>query len=93
MRCFLVQGALSTIQKICEDSPQWLEADPGHPLEVLVPRLLQFLGHNQPKLRSLALSTLNLFILARPTSTDNNDASSPAAALNQRLPIFLDVWR
>lgn len=46
------QGAFGALQKICEDSPELLDADvENRPLNVLIPKFLQFFRHDHPKIR------------------------------------------
>lgn len=50
---FLVpQGAFGALQKICEDSAEILDSDMlDRPLNVMIPKFLQFFKHNSPKIR------------------------------------------
>ena len=54
MHIFLVcfQGAFGALQKICEDSAEMLDTDAlNRPLNVLIPKFLQFFKHNSAKIR------------------------------------------
>ncbi|XP_011498759.1 PREDICTED: transportin-1 [Ceratosolen solmsi marchali] len=63
------EGAFSALQKICEDSSEQLEADiVSHPLNVLIPKFLQFFRHSSPKIRSHAIACVNQFIVHRATA-------------------------
>lgn len=49
-RC--VQGAFSTLHKICEDCSDQLESNAlNGPLNVLIPKFLHFFNHNSPSIR------------------------------------------
>lgn len=52
----LCEGAFSALQKICEDSTGQLEASPLRPLNVLIPKFIQFFLHSRPKIRSHAIA-------------------------------------
>lgn len=66
------EGALDALSKICEDSPQELDADiPGvseRPINVFLPRLLKMFSSPHSTLRKLALSSVNQFIILMPTA-------------------------
>lgn len=60
------EGAFGALQKICEDSAEQLEMDTvSRPLNVLVPKFLQFFRHTSPKIRSHAIACVNQFIINR----------------------------
>ena len=48
---FLFQGAFGALQKICEDSAEYLEKSPDQPLESLIPKFLQYFKHASPKIK------------------------------------------
>ena len=49
---FSSQGAFGALQKICEDSPELLDADiENRPLNILIPKYLDFFRHDHPKIR------------------------------------------
>lgn len=56
------EGAFNILQKVCEDCTD-LDADVFGNL--LIPKFLQSFNHNNPKIRSYALSCINNFILNR----------------------------
>lgn len=56
------EGAFGALQKICQDSPQILDNDA---LNFLIPKFLQFLKHNNSKIRSHALVCVNKFITSK----------------------------
>ncbi|KAJ1986624.1 hypothetical protein H4R33_003253 [Dimargaris cristalligena] len=66
----VVEGAFGALQKICEDSAAELdnEVDGTQPLEFMIPKFIQYTDSPQPKLRVLALSCINQFILGRPNA-------------------------
>lgn len=46
------QGAFGALQKICEDSAEILDSDMlDRPLNIMIPKFLQFFKHNSPKIR------------------------------------------
>lgn len=48
--CF--QGAFGALQKICEDSAEILDSDMlDRPLNIMIPKFLQFFKHSSPKIR------------------------------------------
>jgi transportin-1 len=67
-----MEGALDALSKICEDMPVELDTDvPGlsdRPINVFLPRLLQFFSSPHVTLRKLALGTVNQFIVSLPTA-------------------------
>ena len=47
-----IQGAFGALQKICEDSADVLDSDAlNRPLDILIPKFLQFFKHQTPKIR------------------------------------------
>jgi transportin-1 len=74
------EGAFGALQKICEDSAEALDADTtNRPLEILIPKFLQFFNHSSPKIRSYAIGCVNQFITHR------------AKALMSHIDSFLTV--
>ncbi|XP_073105392.1 transportin-1 isoform X1 [Elaeis guineensis] len=67
-----MEGAMDAIYKICEDIPEELDVDvPGlseRPINILIPRLLQFFQSPHAVLRKLSLDSLNQFIVVMPTA-------------------------
>ncbi|CAH0394310.1 unnamed protein product [Bemisia tabaci] len=60
------EGAFGALQKICEDSADDLDTDElNRPLNVLIPKFLQFFRHSSPKIRSHAVACTNQFINSR----------------------------
>lgn len=46
------QGSFGALQKICEDSAEQLDSDAlNRPLNILIPKFLQFFKHASPKIR------------------------------------------
>lgn len=46
------QGSFGALQKICEDSSELLDSDAlNRPLNVMIPKFLQFFKHCSPKIR------------------------------------------
>lgn len=69
-------GAMSALFKICEDNRKALDKEyqgSSRPLAFLLPKLLEFVGHPNDKVRSKALSTINLF-LNEPVATTCRDS-------------------
>ncbi|CAK9221083.1 unnamed protein product [Sphagnum troendelagicum] len=65
-----MEGALDSLSKICEDKPEVLDQDvlglSERPINVFLPRLLQFFASPHAALRRLALSAVNQFIVLLP---------------------------
>jgi transportin-1 len=60
------EGAFGALQKVCEDSAEMLDSDVvNRPLDVLIPKFLQFFKHSSPKIRSHAIACVNQFIIGR----------------------------
>ncbi|XP_020891809.1 transportin-1 [Exaiptasia diaphana] len=60
------EGAFGALQKICEDSADQLDSDAlNRPLNVLIPKFLNFFRHASPKIRSHAIACVNQFIVNR----------------------------
>lgn len=60
------EGAFGALQKICEDSAEILDSDIlDRPLNILIPKFLQFFRHSSPKIRSHAIACVNQFIICR----------------------------
>lgn len=56
MSSFCLQGAFGALQKICEDSAEILDSDIlERPLNIMIPKFLQFFKHNSPKIRYQAV--------------------------------------
>lgn len=60
------EGAFGALQKICEDSADILDSDAlNRPLNVLIPKFLQFFRRSSPRIRSHAIACVNQFIVNR----------------------------
>ncbi|KAJ3604764.1 hypothetical protein NHX12_026816 [Muraenolepis orangiensis] len=60
------EGAFGALQKICEDSAEILDSDVlDRPLNIMIPKFLQFFKHISPKIRSHAIACVNQFIISR----------------------------
>lgn len=60
------EGAFGALHKICEDATEMLETDAlQKPLNFLIPKFIQFFGHQSPKIRSHAVGCVNQFIICR----------------------------
>uniref|UniRef100_U5EWX2 Putative nuclear transport receptor karyopherin-beta2/transportin importin beta superfamily n=1 Tax=Corethrella appendiculata TaxID=1370023 RepID=U5EWX2_9DIPT len=60
------EGAFGALQKICEDSADILDsAELNRPLNIMIPKFLQFFRHTSPKIRSHAIACINQFIINR----------------------------
>ncbi|XP_061118586.1 transportin-1 isoform X2 [Conger conger] len=60
------EGAFGALQKICEDSAEILDSDVlDRPLNIMIPKFLQFFKHSSPKIRSHAIACVNQFIICR----------------------------
>ncbi|XP_039127220.1 transportin-1 [Dioscorea cayenensis subsp. rotundata] len=66
-----MEGAMDALYKICEDIPEELDVDvpglPERPINVFMPRLLQFFHSPHAVLRKLSLGSINQFIVMMPT--------------------------
>ncbi|PLB33468.1 putative importin beta-2 subunit [Aspergillus candidus] len=62
------EAAMSALAKVCEDNRRILDRDyQGQcPLDVIIPKLLEFTSSPSSKVRSLALSTIHVFLPHRP---------------------------
>ncbi|KAH9694610.1 transportin-1 [Citrus sinensis] len=67
-----MEGAMDALSKICEDIPQVLDSDvPGlaeRPINIFLPRLLQFFQSPHTSLRKLSLGSVNQFIMLMPSA-------------------------
>ncbi|TPP57477.1 Transportin-2 [Fasciola gigantica] len=62
----VIEGAFGAIAKVCEDSCAQLEDTRiGCPMVSLIPKFLQYMKHDNPKIRSYALACTNHFINSR----------------------------
>lgn len=62
------EGAMSALAKVCEDSRKELDREyqGSRPLNFIIPRLLDITSSAVPKVRALALASINSFILQKP---------------------------
>ncbi|KAK7280593.1 hypothetical protein RJT34_25658 [Clitoria ternatea] len=67
-----MEGAMDALSKICEDIPQYLDADvPGlaeRPINIFLPRLFRFFQSPHASLRKLSLGSVNQYIMLMPTA-------------------------
>ncbi|KAI4374895.1 hypothetical protein MLD38_012834 [Melastoma candidum] len=67
-----MEGSMDALSKICEDIPHELDSEiPGineRPIDVFLPRLLQFFQSPHPSLRKLSLGSMNQFIKLMPSA-------------------------
>ncbi|KAF5289606.1 hypothetical protein FQR65_LT11797 [Abscondita terminalis] len=60
------EGAFGALQKICEESAESLDSDNvQRPLDLLIPKFLQFFSHSSSKIRSYAIGCISQFIIQR----------------------------
>ena len=64
------EGAMSALAKVCEDNRKMLDRDfqGQRPLDIIIPKLLSFTTSPIPKVRGLALSSINVFVPQAPTA-------------------------
>ncbi|KAE8451186.1 hypothetical protein EG329_004350 [Mollisiaceae sp. DMI_Dod_QoI] len=62
------EGAMAALAKVCEDNKKMLDKDYGgqRPLTFIIPKLIAFTASDKPKIRSLALGSINVFIPQKP---------------------------
>lgn len=62
------EGAMSALAKVCEDNKKLLDRDyqGQRPLNVLIPKLLEFTASPVAKVRALSLASINTFIPRKP---------------------------
>ncbi|TKS84672.1 Transportin-1 Importin beta-2 [Collichthys lucidus] len=85
------EGAFGALQKICEDSAEILDSDMlDRPLNIMIPKFLQFFKHNSPKIRSHAIACVNQFIISRTQALmlhiDPFIEASPTALTDKYVP-------
>ena len=69
----VVDGALSTLHKICKDHNEELESSTYHEaLQALIPRFLSFFRSPHEQFRRVALSCINQFIVHMPEALLSN---------------------
>lgn len=62
------EAAMSALSKVCEDNRRILNRDyqGQRPLDVIIPKLLEFSSSESPKIRSMALTTIIVFLPNKP---------------------------
>ncbi|RAL60797.1 hypothetical protein DID88_009902 [Monilinia fructigena] len=62
------EGAMAALSKICEDNRKILDKEyqGQRPLTFIIPKLIEFATNEKPRIRTLALTSLNIFIPHRP---------------------------
>ena len=66
-----VDGALSAVLQLCEDSSDKLSSDASlRPLEEIMPRLIALVKHAEPSFRLRALTALNSLLFLLPMGMD-----------------------
>jgi HEAT repeat protein len=62
------EGAMSALGKVCEDNKKMLDKDyqGQRPLAYIIPKLISFTTNEKPRIRSLALASINVFIPQKP---------------------------
>ena len=62
------EGAMAALAKVCEDNKKLLDKDyqGQRPLTFIIPKLIEFTVSDKPKVRSLALGSINVFIPQKP---------------------------
>lgn len=65
---FTQEAAMSALAKVCEDNRKILDRDYSgqRPLDVIIPKLLEFTSNGSSKVRSMALGTIHIFLPHRP---------------------------
>lgn len=73
---FLCEGAFSALLKICEDCSDQLDSQAlNRPLDILIPKFLQFFHHSNPRIKSHAIACVNQFIFNQSTVLVNHIGS------------------
>ncbi|KAI9646244.1 hypothetical protein NHQ30_005684 [Ciborinia camelliae] len=62
------EGAMAALSKICEDNRKMLDKEyqGQRPLTFIIPKLIDFAANEKPRIRTLALTSLNIFIPHKP---------------------------
>ncbi|EYE98912.1 putative importin beta-2 subunit [Aspergillus ruber CBS 135680] len=62
------EAAMSALAKVCEDNHKILDRDYAgqRPLDVIIPKLMEFTSNESPKVRAMALGTIHIFLPHRP---------------------------
>ncbi|EDO04525.1 hypothetical protein SS1G_07008 [Sclerotinia sclerotiorum 1980 UF-70] len=63
-----IEGAMAALSKICEDNRKMLDKEyqGQRPLAFIIPKLIEFAANERPRIRTLALTSLNIFIPHKP---------------------------
>lgn len=85
------EGAMSALAKVCEDNKKLLDRDfqGQRPMNMIVPRLLNFASHSNVRVRVFALKTLSAFVPQKPDILMSNIESYVATLFslaNERSP-------
>ncbi|KAM7258081.1 hypothetical protein ACFE04_013822 [Oxalis oulophora] len=103
-----MEGAMDALSKICEDAPQLLDEDvpglPQHPINIFLPRLLQFFQSPHSTLRRLSLASVNQYIMLMPAALHksmdqylqglfvlSNDPTAEVRKLNAKF-LTIMIW-
>ncbi|NWI79458.1 TNPO1 protein, partial [Dryoscopus gambensis] len=88
------EGAFGALQKICEDSAEILDSDVlDRPLNIMIPKFLQFFKHSSPKIRSLWMAsplqrvdrTTQLGVVSKQISKELLDFAGRNDVSNQKI--------
>jgi transportin-1 len=62
------EGGMAALAKVCEDNKKMLDKDyqGQRPLTFIIPKLIEFTSSDKPKIRSLALGSINILIPQKP---------------------------
>ncbi|KAJ5088710.1 hypothetical protein N7456_012326 [Penicillium angulare] len=68
------EAAMSALFKVCEDNRKILDRDyqGQRPLDVIIPKLLEFTARESSKIRSLALGSIQIFLPHQPQALMNS---------------------
>jgi len=86
-------GALHALSTICEQSPSRLGEDPSRPLDAIIPKLLYFLQHPAPSVRSVVVHILSQFLVQLPAPLTPHLPAYRDALLNSAADPSPDVRR
>ena len=67
-----MDGALRTLSNLAEDVPNILEQDVSRPLDILLPKVIQFCHHQTDSIRARSLQILNHLLLTMPSTISDN---------------------
>ena len=90
------EGAMSALNKVCEDNKKLLDRDyqGSRPINMIVPRLLQFSTNPQVRIQVFALKTLKSFIAQRPEMLMSNIEAYLTTLFqlaNERSPVLRSI--